>query len=285
MQYKWGERFGGEGFPDWAVEEYPATESGMREAVSNFWIDGALQNHFFKMWAEIARTYANEPTIAGYDILNEPWIYTSVIPYLDASYVDLLYMKTIKAIRTVDPNHIIFLEPANIVSETFPYKENIVWSPHFYPLAFSEQYSSKDMNKLETDLKSKYQKFIVEYGAPMWIGEFGAFMNDKASRDAWLVDAIKLFEKYKLGWAWWPSSDTDVRSIPSYLLVKGTASETTFKTATLDVSSYFGRHALHTFVMGLIIGLIVGSLTVYIVSSRKPKKTQEQIESQSWNSR
>lgn len=201
-QWKWGEKFGGCGAPEWTLRQYPPTEAGMRAAVSNFWIDSSLQDDFTRMWSEIARTYANEPAIAGYDILNEPWVYTSVIPYLNATYVDNFYMKVIASIRSVDPNHIIFLEPANMNTFKFPLKENIVWAPHFYPLSFESRYFRDNVTTLEADLRAKYDRFVLQLGSPVWIGEFGAFMKDM-SRDYWLEDATQLFDKYQVGWAWW----------------------------------------------------------------------------------
>ena len=139
--------------------------------------------------------------VAGYDLLNEPMVYTSVIPSLNASNVNEFYLKVIRSIRTVDPNHIIFLEPANMFS-SFEVGEKIVWSPHFYPLSFSATYSSDARKILEEDLVAKYRTFILKSKSPMWLGEFGAFMKD-STYQSWLQDAKGLFDKYQLGWAWW----------------------------------------------------------------------------------
>jgi hypothetical protein len=106
-----------------------------------------------------------------------------------------LYVKVISSIRAVDTNHIIFLEPANMYSSKFPVKDNIVWSPHFYPLSFAPTYRPQDARALEADLRAKYDRFVLELGSPIWIGEFGAFMRD-ISRDYWLEDATRLFDKY-----------------------------------------------------------------------------------------
>lgn len=39
--------------------------------------------------------------------------------------------------------------------------------------------------------------------APMWIGEFAAFMPDKSGRLQWAQDALQLFNGHGIGWAWW----------------------------------------------------------------------------------
>lgn len=209
-QYNWARRFQGGGIPDWTAKQYPATEAGKRAAVSNFWINQTLQDRLAEVWRRIAAMYANEPAIAGYDLLNEPWIYTSIIPTLTYEHVDAFYLKVIQAIRMVDRNHIFFLEPANMVTAGFPVRERIVWSPHFYPLSFNSRYYPENMSILEMDLAAKHKTFVVDLGAPMWIGEFNAFMSHGQSRNAWLRDAVHLFEKYQVGWAWWAYRGTSV---------------------------------------------------------------------------
>jgi len=145
---------------------------------------------------------AKETTIAGYDILNEPWIYSSVNSNLNATNVDTFYLKVVAAIRSVDPNHIIFLEPTNMNTFGFLIRSNIVWSPHFYVLALA-RIPPTNRSILEADLAAKYKKFVLEAGTPMWIGEFGAFMNDAKSMSMWIQHAIELFGKYQVGWAYW----------------------------------------------------------------------------------
>lgn len=205
QQSNWGSRFGGSGVPDWATRQYPPTDQGMREAITDFWRHTANQDHLIELWKKIASRYSTETTIAGYDILNEPWIYTSIVPDLNASYVNNFYLRVTSSIRTVDANHIIVLEPANLYAE-FPLKDNIVWSPHFYPLSFAPHYDQTNSGLLEADLAAKWKKFVNESGSPLWIGEFGAFMKDGSS-DSWLRDTVRLFGKYGIGWAWWAYDD------------------------------------------------------------------------------
>jgi len=256
-QYRWAEKFGGGGAPEWTVQGYAPTEEGMREAVSNFWVDGYLQYRFFQVWTEIARRFVNEPSVAGYDILNEPWIYTSVIPYLDATYLDVFYLKVIKAIRTVDSNHIIFLEPANMNTFRFPLKENIVWSPHFYPLAYASVYSSNDVGRLDADLEAKYKQFVLGLGCPMWIGEFGAFMNNEKSRNDWLRDAVKVLDKYQVGWAWWAYSGGKIQPIPTSLRITSVKETSyTFTTATVQTEDWLGRLMPAALAVVFVMGLI-----------------------------
>ncbi len=222
-QYYWADKFGGSGVPGWIVKGYSSNKEGMQQAISDFWANSSLQDHLLQTWRKIAQYYATESTIAGYDILNEPWIYTCVYPELNGAHVDAFYTNGIATIRSVDSKHIIFLEPANMNTYKLPIRENIVWSPHFYPLAFASQYNPENIKVLEADLAAKYRKFVVEIGTPMWIGEFGAFMKDN-SRLEWLQDAVTLFEKYQVGWAWWAfDGKGGFTKTPSPLLVLATS--------------------------------------------------------------
>jgi endoglycosylceramidase len=213
-QYLWASKFGGSGAPDWAMSQYSATESGMRQAVSDFWADPSLQDHLVVVWENVATHYANEPAIAGYDLLNEPWVYTSIIPSLNATHVDSFYTRVTEAIRSVDPYRLIFLEPANMNTFNTSFDSKIVWAPHFYPWSFAQEYYPQNRTILEADLEAKYQTFVLNSKVPMWIGEFGAFMKDQ-SAEQWLEDAKSLFDKYRVGWAWWAYGvPTDGNSIP-----------------------------------------------------------------------
>lgn len=65
------------------------------------------QKEFIEIWTKIARKYANEPTILGYDLLNEPiaHYFKDDLPKLNAK-LEPLYKECTAAIRTVDKNHI-----------------------------------------------------------------------------------------------------------------------------------------------------------------------------------
>lgn len=217
-QTNWAGRFGGEGAPDWMVRNYAANESGMQQAVSDFWSNTTQQDLLVQVWVKIAQHFANEPTIAGYDLFNEPWIFTSVISDLNATHaLEAFYIRTIQAIRAVDTNHIIFLEPGNVQMFKLP-MANIVWTPHFYPLSFASKFNLDNYTFLENDFMAKYQTFVIDYGTPMWIGEFGAFMPDNASRAIWIEVALDFFNRYNIGWGWW-AYDGQYTSIPDQLYV------------------------------------------------------------------
>jgi endoglycosylceramidase len=123
-QDQMNEEFGGEGFPSWSVETgglpvkpyvFPLgyTDSPALDlAYENFWSDApgpggiGLQQRYVAAWEQVARAFAGDPWVLGYDLFNEPWPANATTAEL-ASFYSLL----IKGIRTVDPNHLLFYEP------------------------------------------------------------------------------------------------------------------------------------------------------------------------------
>jgi len=68
-----------------------------------FWNTTANQQTLVNFWQDFATHYANEPTIAGYDIFNEPG------PPSLATYTSWC-QSAYNAITAVDPNHFVVLE-------------------------------------------------------------------------------------------------------------------------------------------------------------------------------
>ena len=61
-----------------------------------------FQDRAVELWKVIAKRYAGNPWVAGYNPLNEP---------TDEQHIRLIawYERVEKAIRQVDPDHILFL--------------------------------------------------------------------------------------------------------------------------------------------------------------------------------
>jgi endoglycosylceramidase len=118
------EGFGGEGFPAWSVETnglpiqafpFPSgylSSPALAAAFDSFWTDQpgpggvGLQQRYADAWRYVAARFADDPSVLGYDLFNEPWPASATDAQLGA-----FYSKVIAAIRTVDRSHLIFYEP------------------------------------------------------------------------------------------------------------------------------------------------------------------------------
>jgi hypothetical protein len=170
-------------------------------------------NQFFKdyknvaaavdLWKRIASRYKNSPVVAGYDLINEP----TGTPNSDTLYViqDRLY----QAIRSVDSNHIVFIEDGYTGYQWMPYPkscgwQNVAYSVHTYDFsAHNEDDQKSSISKLVDGLKTEREK----RGVPYYVGEFGLEPGGKPET---LKGVLELFKSsgisatmwtYKVGWA------------------------------------------------------------------------------------
>ncbi len=168
---------GGQGY-DAAISDYDPTKPSLWESVEN-------RNKMAALWKRLAEHYVDEDWVAGYDLLNEPnWDLPG------GTALRSLYVQCTDSIRSVDPDHIIFIEGnwwANDFSGlTPPWDDNLVYSPHKY-------WSINDEGSMNfaTGLRDAYN-------VPLYLGESGENSN------VWFRDAIHLLEGLDIGWAWWP---------------------------------------------------------------------------------
>ncbi|MEI6900102.1 MAG: carbohydrate-binding protein, partial [Bacteroidota bacterium] len=148
------------------------------------------------LWKKLAQRYASEPWVGGYDLINEPnWSFTSggnQNGCSESSNAPLrqLLMDITSAIRQVDANHMIIIEGncwGNNYNGILP-----AWDLNM-ALSYHKYWSFNDQNSIQGMLNMRTQ-----YNLPVWLGESGENSN------VWFTEAITLFEKNKIGWAWWP---------------------------------------------------------------------------------
>ena len=133
----YNEKFGGEGWPDWAVldDGLPAdpmgfpvtyvTSPGLNRAFDNFWANDTgpggvgIQARYAAAWARVARSFKRDRGVLGYDLLNEPWPGTAFgscrntagCPAFDKGSMAPFYRRVLRQIRGVDRKHVVFYEP------------------------------------------------------------------------------------------------------------------------------------------------------------------------------
>lgn len=180
------------------------------------WKDKNYQKRVKQLWGYIAEHYKNEPTVAGYDLINEPETLN------DIEMLEKFYKELIDIIRTVDKKHIIFIEGDRYSTVFEGLKSlndsNLAYSPHdyipatwrasVYPGFTCGEYVNKDWQE-ERFLK-KYKQ-LLELEKPCWIGEFGvkfdgdvySKVNVNTARLMAIKDQLDIFNKYELHWTLW----------------------------------------------------------------------------------
>ncbi|NJK86619.1 MAG: cellulase family glycosylhydrolase [Bacteroidales bacterium] len=171
-----------------SISDYDITKPSLWESEAN-------KQKTIALWKKLAEHYANEPWIGGYDLLNEPnWTFEnkSENGCDDTCNAPIwnIYKEITSVIRTVDKNHIIFVEgncwSQNILGFSGPWDDNM-------SLSFHKYWTPTDFESLE-----KFLEIRSKYNIPLWMGESGENSNE------WFRRAIELFEQNEIGWAWWP---------------------------------------------------------------------------------
>lgn len=148
------------------------------------------QLQFIEIWTRIAKRYANEPTIIGYDLLNEP-----IATYFDDKeelnkLLPPLYERVTKEIRKVDKNHIIILGGAQwngnfTIFESLKYDKNIMLTSHIYWCDTTQQTLSSFLVARE------------RLNAPIYMGETGE------NTYTWIKSYRRLMDANNIGWHFW----------------------------------------------------------------------------------
>jgi endoglucanase len=111
------------------------------------WTDPENRRRLIALWKAIASHCANETIIAGYDLVNEPVVTTSIKQWQE------LAQTLTDSIRIVDKNHIIIIERLNAINNNWENNadcnfvkingDNILYTFHFYaPIEYSHQNTS-----------------------------------------------------------------------------------------------------------------------------------------------
>lgn len=177
---------GGQG-KDSNISDYDPAKPSLWESAEN-------QRKTIALWRKLAERYANEPTVGGYDLLNETnWNFNGTHNNgCDSSNEQLrdLMIRITAAIREVDQNHLLFIE-GNCWANNWknllpPWDDNLAYSFHKY------------WNGTDAGTIADFTAIRDEYNVPIWLGESGENSNQ------WFYETIGMLEAQKVGWSWWP---------------------------------------------------------------------------------
>jgi endoglucanase len=161
--------------------------------------DDVSQNDVAEIWKRIAEHYRNNPTILGYDLLNEPIPHYPQLQKYNSA-LEPLYKRITASIRSVDKNHVIILEGAQWAGnfKVFgpPFDSNLMYSLHKYWMPPVQ------------DALADTIAFRDRYDVPLWLGESGE------NNDEWIKQFAGLLEKNDIGWAFWPYKKMAATSSP-----------------------------------------------------------------------
>ena len=161
---------------------------------ANLWKTPEYLDQTQYLWECVAEHYKGEPTIAAYDLLNEPGGDLKSTGVTQWEFFDRVY----KAIRAIDPEHIIMFEscwdPEDLPTPDRYGWENVVYQYHWYKWNADNDYWAQ---KLNVDVKL-HKVNQTNHPVPGFLGEFTLFQ----SMDAWKY-ALQTYSDAGLGWTIW----------------------------------------------------------------------------------
>ncbi|MGE5557996.1 MAG: glycoside hydrolase family 5 protein [Bacillota bacterium] len=192
--------------PDWHAD----SEFG----VPVFWQDGSFRERVIGLWRFVADHFKDNPWVAGYDIINEPYLVADENVFRD-------FFKCVTgAVREVDRRHILFLEgedwAKNFTLFDKPEDPQTAYSFHLYP-----SHVMKD-KKVESWRKKNLEEVLIpiirageKFGRPLWCGETGAGFSRETMPLAltMLHDMLDLLEGNNVSWTIWTYKDAQTMGL------------------------------------------------------------------------
>ncbi len=189
---------------------------GDSDGECDFWTNRFYQRKFVRLWEKIADLFADDPAVAGYNIMNEPVILKKSLKKV----LRPVYRRTVKSIREKDKKHIIFLD-GNIWSQVLedigdPFDDRLCYAVHYYhPLDFTFNFQ-RDLNypgKINGETWNKntikrrlyrFRKLCGKWKVPVFVGEFGVnYRGEKAGEVRWVKDTLEVFREFDFNWTYW----------------------------------------------------------------------------------
>ncbi len=155
---------------------------------------------FVRDWEAVARHFAGNQTIIGYDLRNEPLDLPGMSVWGGGSDRDIrsMYLRTGNAILAIDPDKLIIVEPPNgdcrgVRNDplTLNVPGKLVYSVHEYPGEISGQKVDSGPGLIKR-MNAFWGWMVNENLAPVFIGEMGASMSSPDSK-AWAATVVPYF--------------------------------------------------------------------------------------------
>jgi hypothetical protein len=180
-----------------------------------------FQDRTVNLWEAFATRYRDNPWVAGYNPINEPYDPGEAL-------IMPVYRRLVDAIRAIDPHHLIFLE-GNRYSQDFhmfgdPWP-GIVYTNHDYadpgfmeggpyPGVTNGRYYD---NEVLEEVFLQRSEYMLKHNLHIWVGEFGPVYTGDPALDAMryrlLHDQLEIYRHHKASWSIWLYKDVGLQAL------------------------------------------------------------------------
>ncbi|SDO76282.1 Aryl-phospho-beta-D-glucosidase BglC, GH1 family [Paenibacillus sp. yr247] len=155
---------------------------------NQLWVNTTYQDRTVQIWERIATHYNGNPTIAAYDLMNEPLLTSGAAE--NASQVQQkynYYNRLYNAVRAKDPDHIVIVAAFFDWEQSLPPSTygwtNVVYETHHYNFTNFNDWNLT--NSMIDNWLSKMAQYQTSYNVPVYAGEFAFGQLDLI--DKWLA--------------------------------------------------------------------------------------------------
>jgi endoglucanase len=145
------------------------------ENSNQLWVNSTYQDRTVQIWERIATRYNGNPTVAGYDLLNEPLLTsgaTETAAQVQQKYN--YYNRLYNAVRAKDANHIIIVAAFFDWEQSLPPStygwSNVVYQTHHYNFTNFDDWNTT--NSMIDNWLAKLAQYQQSYNVPIYAGEF-----------------------------------------------------------------------------------------------------------------
>lgn len=165
-----------------------------------------FQRELCELWGRIAARYRDEPTVLGYDIINEPlgWQVKDDSPVRQRyeGRHEAICKAALKAIRASGARQIVFFPGTKWNTEFHVFSDfecdaNLAYQCH--------SYGTNTLNQI----RGNFTPFRDRSGRPMWMGETGGGTDD------WTAETVAALKSADIGYTFWSYKMPDFEDKPS----------------------------------------------------------------------
>ena len=227
-----GEAFAEHGIPKWATltDGQPFADTGsfitnylqpaVQAAWENLYEDPTIRDEQIEWYTDFVTRVYKQPNILGYDLLNEPFgkirdgeDLISAARRVEAEQLTPMYQRLTDAVRKIDEDRWIFIEPPNLASLGVTTSlgrinaERVALYPHMYDGSIESQVYNGDGNPLGYDkgFIDKWAKAITgytdKYPVPMFVGEWGLATPENEGLFPFVAESLAKMEEVTSGWS------------------------------------------------------------------------------------
>ncbi len=170
--------------------------------IPELFVHKKYEDQLVDLWVKIAEKYKDEPTVAAYDLLNEPLPINTGAADKYKHLLVPIYQRITAEIRKIDQKHMITLEGFNWSNDWSlfdkPFDSNVFYQFHYYCWNQPD-----NLNSIQGYLDKR-----EKLNTPVWVGETG----EKGNTIYWATS--QLFETNNIGFSFWPWKKMDTQNTP-----------------------------------------------------------------------